>query len=368
MRFASVRSLPGILLLLVALVFTLAAACGDNDDTPPAGTPEPDPEAQADPEPDPEAELDLEGAELVVYSAREQDLVGSIIEQFEEATGIDVGVRYGENAGLFGTILEEGDNSPADIFFASDPGALGAISDRFVPLPDDILSLVDEPFRSREGKWVGFSGRARVVVYNTDKLSEADLPKSIFEFTEPEWKGRIGWAPTNGSFQAMVTAMRLSVGEEQTREWLEGIKNNDPQEFPKNSPIVQAVADGEIDVGFVNHYYLYRFLAEEGESFPARNYHLPGGDPSAVVLAAGAGILDTADNVAAAEAFMEFMLAKQAQEYFVEEIFEYPLIEGVEPTVSLVPLSDLQLPDIDLSQLSDLEGTLDLLRETGVLP
>ncbi|MEE8370041.1 MAG: iron ABC transporter substrate-binding protein, partial [Dehalococcoidia bacterium] len=308
------------------------------------------------------------GGRLTIYSGREEVLVAPVIEQFEKATGINVAVKYGKNSELIATIREEGNNSPADLYFGSDPGALGVISDRLVELPDEILNQVDARFRSRDGKWVGISGRARVVVYNTERLSEADLPSSIFGFTDPQWKGRIGWAPTNGSFQAMVTAMRIVEGEERTRQWLEGIKANAPQEYPKNTPIVAAVAAGEIDVGFVNHYYLYRFLAEEGESFSARNYYLQGGDAGAVVLAAGAGIMDTSKNVEAAEKFLEFMLSPVAQQYFASQTFEYPLVDGVRIEKGLLPLSEIEVPDIDLSNLADLKGTLDLLRETGALP
>jgi len=237
-----------------------------------------------------------------------------------------------------------------------------------VPLPDAILNQVGPPFRSPDGLWVGISGRARVVVYNTDSVTDADLPASIFDFTDPAWKGRIGWAPTNGSFQAMVTAIRLTAGEAATRQWIEGIKANDPREYPNNVAIVQATGDGEIDVGFVNHYYLHRFLAEEGESFGARNYYLKGGDPGAVILVAGAGILEGADNVPAAERFLEFLLEEEAQQYFAERNFEYPLVPGVETQVGLVPIADLEVPDLDLSNLSDLEGTLDLLRDVGAIP
>ncbi len=306
--------------------------------------------------------------DLVIYSGREEDLIGPLIDQFEDATGLDVGVRYGSNAQLIATIFEEGGNSPADVFFGSDPGALGALSDKLGVLPADILEQVPVAFRSPVGKWVGVTGRARTVIYNTDTLTEADLPASIFDFTDPEWSGRIGWAPTNGSFQSMVTAMRQLVGEDETRDWLEGIKNNNPTEYPKNTPIVQAVADGEVDVGFVNHYYLHRFLAEEGDSFSARNAFMKGGDPGAVVLVAGAGILESADHVRAAERFIDFLLSQGAQQYFSDETFEYPLVDGVEPQPGLPRLDDVEVPDLDLSSLSDLEGTLALLRDVGVIP
>ena len=305
---------------------------------------------------------------LTIYSAREVTLVGSIIEQFEDATGVDVGVNYGSNAGLGATIREEGSNSPADIFFATDTGRLGAMSDLFLRLPDSILEQIPVQVRSREGKWVGISGRARVVVYNSDKLSEADLPDSILDFTDPRWKGRIGWPPGNGSFLSFVTAMRVSLGEEETRRWLEGIEANDPTVYPKNTPIVKAVADGEIDVGFVNHYYLFRFLQQEGESFPARNYHPKGKDLGAVMLVNGAGILATSKNVENAQRFLDFMLSRVGQQYFASQTFEYPLVEGIATDRLLVPLDELELPDVDLSRLDDVEGTQQLLRDVGIIP
>jgi len=308
------------------------------------------------------------GETLTIYSGREETLVGPIIEQFQKATGINVAVKYGSSAALALTILEEGENSPADLYYGSDPGSLGALSHLFTRLPDGILGRVAESLRSPEGIWVGLSGRARVIVYNTEKVKPEDLPDSIFGFTDPVWKGRIGWATTNGSFQSMVTAMRLLWGEQKTSQWLEGIQANNPKMYPKNTPIVAAAGAGEIDVGFVNHYYLYRFLQEQGESFPARNYYLKGGDPGATMLVSGAGILTTSKNKEAAEQFLEFMLSTVSQQYFASQTYEYPLVEGVKTHREIMPLDQIELPDIDLSRLTDIEGTLALLRETGVLP
>ena len=330
------------LILVVALLLVMPAvvsACGGDDDT-----------------------------KLTIYSAREDDLVGPIIEQFGEASGLDVRVKYGSNSGLAATIREEGSKSPADIFFGTDPGLLGSMSDILVKLPDSILDQIPLQFRSREGKWVGISGRARVVVYNTDKLSEDDLPDSILDFTDPKWKGRIGWPPANGSFQAFVTAMRVTLGDEETRRWLEGIQANDPKVYPKNTPIVDAVAKGEVDVGFVNHYYLFRFLEDEGESFSARNYHSKGKDLGATMLVNGAGVLSTSKNVDNAYRFLNFMLSQVGQQYFASQTFEYPLVKGVKTHRLLMPLDDIDVPDVDLSRLGDVQGTQALLREVGIIP
>ena len=308
---------------------------------------------------------------LTVYSGRTRSLVHPLLESFSEETGIEVRVKYASSAAIAATILEEGDNTPADVVFLQDPGSLGALSGAGVleRLSDSLLARVDARFRSRSGEWVGTSGRARTVVYNTAAIDPAtDLPSSIMDFTDPAWKGRLGWAPPNGSFQAFVTAMRVQLGEDATRRWLEGIKANDARSYPNNISTVAAAARGEIDAGFVNHYYLARFREEEGPGFGARNHFLGDGDPGALVLVAGAGILKASNNTAVAERFVEYLLSESAQRYFAAETKEYPLAAGVEPEGDLPSLASLDPPDVDLSNLSDLQGTLSLMRDVGILP
>ena len=311
---------------------------------------------------------------LVIYSGRSETLVDPIIQQFAAATGIQVDVRYGGTAELAATILEEGQNSPADIFYAQDPGGLGAVAGAglLTPLPDTILNRVPAHYTAESGEWIGISGRARVVTYNTNAITDpaTQLPDDLWGFTEPEWNGRIGWAPSNSSFQAMVTAMRAVWGEEQTSEWLLGIQANNPTVYRNNTTTVTGVATGEVDVGFVNHYYLYRFLDEEGEGFAARNYFLPNGGPGSIVLVSGAGILNTSPNQANAERFLEFLLSVPGQQYFAAQTFEYPLLDGVATSSALPSLAELDATamNIDLSDMTDLEGTVQLLSNLGILP
>lgn len=324
--------------------------------------------APNDPESSPQPSADADPTTVTVYSGRSEELVGPLLARFTDETGIEVEARYGDTAEMANLILTEGENSPADVFFAQDAGALGAVAAEglLTALPNETLDLVDARFRSPGGEWVGVSGRARVVVYNTDALSESDLPDSIFDFTDPEWAGRIGWAPTNGSFQSFVTALRVIEGEDRAREWLEGIQANDPSVYEGNNPALDAVIAGEIDVAFINHYYLMQRLVEDPEA-AAANYFLTDGDPGALVNVAGAGILTTAANDEAARLLVDFLLSTQAQEYFASETKEYPLVEGVEPDAELPPLESIGTPEIDLSDLSDLEGTLELLQEAGIL-
>lgn len=306
---------------------------------------------------------------LTVYSGREEELVAPLFEKFTDATGIEVEVRYGDSAELAATIAEEGSNSPADVFFAQDPGSLGAVDAQLDPLPSETLDRVPARFRDAEGRWVGTSGRTRVLVYNTERLAQGELPASVRELTKPEWKDRVGIAPTNASFQAFVTAMRLSLGDERTKAWLEGMKANGAKTYEKNTPIVEAVASGEIDAGLVNHYYL-ALVQEEQPDAPIANHLFEAGDPGSLVSVAGAGVLASSDRTEDAERFVEFLLSDEAQRFYVDEAEEneYPLVEGIDPPAGLVPLDEIQGPDVELTAFgAELSSTVELLRQTGWL-
>lgn len=311
----------------------------------------------------------MESRTLTVYSGRSSSLVDPILQEFSTLTGVPVEIRYGNTGAMAATLLEEGDKSPADVFFAQDPGGLGEVKPLLSKLSDAIYNAAPEWARDPDGKWVGISGRARVIIYNTDALSPEDLPDSIWDFTDPKWKGRIGLPPTNASFHVMVTAMRITWGEDRAREWLEGIMANEPNFYAKNTPTVAATADGEIDVGFVNHYYLHRFLAEEGESFGARNYYTPANDAGSLVMTAGAGILASTDAEVEAERLLTFLQGLTAQQYFATKTHEFPLNPHVHQSPNLPELEEIQARfDIDLGELSDLEGTQKLLQDVGMLP
>jgi iron(III) transport system substrate-binding protein len=345
-----------LVVLLSALALAVAGCGGSDDEDSAAGSGATTAAAE-------------HSGQLVVYSGREEELVEPLFERFEEETGIHVDVRYADSAELAATIAEEGDNSPADVFFAQDPGSLGAVDDRLAELPDAVLDRVDAKFRDSDGRWVGTSGRARVIVFNTDELSADDVPDSVFDLTDPKWKGKIGIAPTNASFQAFVTAMRLDVGDERTKEWLEALKQNDPKFYEKNTPVVEATASGEIEVGLVNHYYLYLVKQEQPDA-PIENKYLPGDDPGALVSVAGAGVLASAKHPDAAERFVEFLLADEQQRFYTEEAeeAEIPLVEGIDPKEGVPTLEELagRGPDVDLSAFGgELEKTLELLNETG---
>jgi iron(III) transport system substrate-binding protein len=307
---------------------------------------------------------------LTIYAGRSSNLVNPLLEQFSEDTGIKIRVRYGDGTDLALGILEEGENSPADVYYGQDVGALGALKDagHLMKLDDSILSKVDPAFRSPDGLWVGTSGRARVIVYNTDDIDPQTLPSTILDYANPEWRGRVGIVPRSDGFPEFVTGLRLTKGEAFAKDWLTKLNDNATRTFPNNIAALQAVANDEIDVAFLNHYYLYRFLAERGEGYKARNYYFTNGDIGGLFLVAGAAVLKTSNNQEAAQRFVDYLLSEYAQEYFANNDHEYPLVQGVAADPDLPPISKIKPPQIDLSNLSDLRGSLNLMREAGILP
>jgi iron(III) transport system substrate-binding protein len=303
-----------IVVAAVSAFALLAAACGGDDSTTTTTAVDASPDTTAEP---PATDAPAPTGTLTVYSGRGEDLVAPIIEQFSEATGIEVEVRYGNSAEMLLLIQEEGSNTPADVFYSQGAGFLGVLSGAggLTTLPDDVLELVPESLRSPVGDWVGLSARARVGVYSTERVSTDDLPESLLDLTSPEWSGRVGWAPTNASLQDHVTAMRALIGEDATREWLEGMIANGVVPYENNRAILQAVADGEIDFGLTNHYYLYGALAED-PSFPVANHFFPGDEVSRLVNIAGAGVLTSSDRPDEAVELIRFLLSAEGQQYF----------------------------------------------------
>jgi iron(III) transport system substrate-binding protein len=304
--------------------------------------------------------------EMTVYSGREEELIGSLIEDIEGRLDTPIAVRYGETPQLAATIREEGGDSPADIFFSQDAGALGALASEglLMPLPQDVLGKVPARYRAQDGTWVGTSGRARVIAYGPD-VDRSELPRSVLGLTAPEWNGRVGWAPTNGSFQAFVTGMRKTLGEERARAWLEGMVANDAQAYEDNSAIRDAIAAGEVDAGLINHYYVAEAKKEDPD-YPVDVY-FPPNDIGSMINVAGVGVLKSTEQEDEALAFVRDLLTPPSQKYLAEGELEYPLVPGVPTDPALVPLSQIPDPGVNLSSISDLEGTLKLLQETGAL-
>ena len=294
--------------------------------------------------------------------------MGPLLERFSEQTGIAIDVRYGDSADLALLIAQEGERSPADVFFSQSPGPVSFLEQEqmLAELDRALLAPVPRAFKDDGARWVGVSGRQRVLVYNREMVEKEDLPETVLELTAKKYAGKVALAPANASFQDFVSAMRALEGDAKTRAWLEGMAKNDSPAYPDNNSIVAAVGRGEIAMGLVNHYYNYRFLAED-PSLPSRNYVFPEGGVGSVVIAASVCVLQGSDRREEAERFVEFLLSKEAQTYFSEETFEYPLVSSVRPSPELPPLRSLHAPALDLDELGgDLRSTVRMIEASGL--
>ena len=309
-----------------------------------------------------ETPVDTSGESITIYSGRNEVLVAELFDAFTEETGIAVEVRYGDSAELAVQIIEEGDNIRADVYFGQDAGALGALAREGVTksLPSDITDLVPAEYRSPESQWVGVSGRARVLVYDPQKVT--DLPSSYRDLMDPSWKGRIGIAPTNASFQAFITAIRVLESDEAANEFLVAMNEN-AVSFEKNSLILQAVEDGVVDAGLINHYYWYELGNQLGpENLTSQLHWFQDGDAGNLINVAGAAVVSDNPN---ANVFVKWLLGDSAQQYFVERTREYSMT-GIPDVPGVKPLSDIRAPQFDLSDLESLAETLEMIRRAGL--
>ncbi|MDE0571955.1 iron ABC transporter substrate-binding protein [Demequina sp. B12] len=306
---------------------------------------------------------------VVLYSGRDEELVGPLVEQFTAETGIEVEVRYGSTGEIAALLTEEGDATPADVFLSQDAGALGALTSQGMSatLPDAITSTVPAGFTSTDDTWVGVTGRARVIAYDSDVLDADAVPTSVDELTDPMWDGKIAFPPGNASFQSFITALRVLEGEEAADAWVEGIAANNPQFTEKNSAALELVNTGAAELALINHYYWYRAAAEVGEeNMRAQLAFLPG-DAGGIVNVTGAALLQTAADDADAVALIEYLVSEAGQQYFVDATYEYPLVEGVDAPEGLPALDELVNPNLDLSDLESLDATQELLAAYGLI-
>jgi iron(III) transport system substrate-binding protein len=346
------RASRHLFLALVPLA-SLLVACGDDGDEPAAEVPPADTD-------------DLSGETITLYSGRDEELIAPILERFTEETGIEVEVRYGNSAEMGAQLLEEGEDTPADVFYSQEVGAVGVLAeaDLLAELPEELVSTVDERFRPGEGnEWVGITGRSRVIVYNPDLV---DAPAGVEELVEPEYAGQVAFVPGNAGFQAFVTGFRVSEGEDAARAWLEAMLANDPiTDIGSNGDVLEAVETGQVPIGLINHYYWAR--DERQPDMTSQLVFPAGDDPGGLVNATAAAIMRGSADDPAALALIEYLLSEDGQTTFVAETYEYPVVAGIADPAGVPPLEELEGPDLDLTDLESLEETQALLTELGLL-
>jgi len=310
------------------------------------------------------------GATITVYSGQHEQTVRQLVDAFTKSTGIKVSLRSGNEAELSNQILQEGVASPADVFYAGNPPAIEALSAKNLmsPVTPATLSAVPATDNSAQGSWVGVSSRSGALIYNTNAVTETQLPASVLELASPAWKGKFAFAPTETDFTPIVTAIVKVKGTKAARAFLAGLKAN-AKAYEDNEAIVAAVNRGEVATGLVEHYYWYRLKAELGASkvHSALHYFSPG-DPGGLLAVSGAGVLRSSTHQQAAQQFLAYLVSKPAQTIIAtSQSFEYPLANGVVSQQPLRPMTQLKPPSLSPGDLGDGKQVLQLLQDSGLL-
>ena len=306
---------------------------------------------------------------LVVYNAQHEPLLKELAPAFTEETGIEVQLRNGKDLELSNQLVEEGEASPADVFLTENSPAMSQVeaAGLFAELPASLVEPIPEQYRPASGLWTGFVARSTVLAYNTDQVDPDELPASILDLADPAWDGRISFSPTGADFQAIVAAVLELEGEEATRAWLQGIKDNGTV-YDGNNVVLEAVNSGRSDVGIVYHYYWERDRQENGDvSDNTAQYYFGGGDPGAFVSISGAGVLASSDMPTEAERFIEFLVNETGQQILADSYaLESPLNPAVDLPQVTQPFDELEPPAVNVSDL-DATTVVELMTEVGFL-
>jgi iron(III) transport system substrate-binding protein len=310
------------------------------------------------------------GTTITLYNGQHEQTTSMLVAGFEKQTGIEVKVRSDDEDVLGNQILQEGSSSPADVFYTENTPVLEDLQEKglLAPLPASTLAAVPAKYSSPQGDWVGVSARVSVLVYNTSQIKSSELPSSILELAQPQWKGKVGFAPSETDFQPLVTAITKLDGVAAAEKWLTGLQANS-KVYPDNETVVAQVNNGESTVGIINHYYWYRLRDEIGQSaiHSALHYYAPR-DPGYLLNVSGAAVLKSSSQQAAAQKFVAFVVSKQGQEILAHShSYEYPIGSGVLTAQPLKPFDQLQPAPVTIEDLGNGHAPLELEQKLGLL-
>jgi iron(III) transport system substrate-binding protein len=309
---------------------------------------------------------------LTVYSGQHVQTTQALIAAFEKQTGITVNLRSDDEDVLADQIVTEGSHSPADVYFTENTPPLQYLASKGLLASVDPSTLDNTPsrFNSPDGKWVGVTARVSVMGYNTSLLSPSELPKSVMELADPQWKGKIGIAGSETDFQPIVTSIARAHGDAAALQWLEGVKANaGSHSYPDNETLISEVNRGQVALGVINQYYWYREKAQVGEAglHSAIATFAPQ-DPGYVIDVSGAGILKSSSHQADAQRFLAFLTSKKGQEIIGHsESYEYPIASGVTTSQPETPFDQLQPNNITIADLGTGAEAIKLIQEAQLL-
>jgi iron(III) transport system substrate-binding protein len=311
-----------------------------------------------------------DSAAITLYNGQHEQTTAMLVAAFEKQTGIKVAVRSDDEATLGNQILQEGSNSPADVFYTENTPVLEELAEKgmLASVAPATLAAIPARYSSSQGDWVGVSARASVLVYNTGQISASQLPSSILELAEPKWKGKVGFAPSETDFQPLITSIIKRDGVAAAESWLNGLKANS-KIYPDNETVVAQVNNGESAVGAINHYYWYRLRAELGAGgMHSALHYYAAGDPGNLVNVSGAAVLKSSSHQADAQKLLAFLVSQEGQEVIAHShSYEYPLRPGVAPAPGLRPFDQLHPATLSPAELGNGSQALALEQKLGLL-
>lgn len=305
---------------------------------------------------------------LTVYTAQHAALTQAWADAFTAETGVPIAIRKGTDILMANQIVQEGLNSPADLFLTENSPAMTMVeaAGLFSPVAADTLAQVPAEFRPASGMWTGIAARTTLLVYNTEMLTEADLPKSMLDLANPEWQGRWGAAPVGADFQAIVSALLQLRGTDETASWLAGLRKN-ALVYRGNFEAMRGANMGEVAGALIYNYYYFGDKAGTGESSnKLKDYYFGADDPGGFVSISGGGVLKASDNPEVAQQFLAFITGPKGQAVLRDHAFEYTVGSGVESNPILPPLSTIGYPKVDPSLLNAQE-VVQLMTAAGVM-
>lgn len=305
---------------------------------------------------------------ITVYTSQHQALTQAWADAFTAKTGVPVAIRKGTDILMANQIVQEGLNSPADLFLTENSPAMVMVEEAglFAPVAPETLAQVPEEFRPASGMWTGIAARTTVFVYNRELLKQADLPKSMLDLGKPEWQGRWGAAPTGADFQAIVSALLQLKGTDETANWLAGLRKN-ALVYRGNFEAMRGANMGEVAGALIYNYYYYGDKAATGESSDKLDTLFFGADdPGGFVSISGGGVLKASDNPEAAQQFLAFITGPEGQAVLRDHAYEYTVGSGVEANPILPPLSSIGYPKVDPSLLNAQDVVM-LMTAAGVM-
>ncbi len=309
------------------------------------------------------------GETLTVYSGQHEQTTIALVKAFERKTGIKTAVRSDDEATLANQIIQEGSNSPADVFYTENTPPLEALRKHglLAPVAPAALASVPARYSSAQGLWLGVSARVSVLVYNASQLQPSQLPSSILELSDPRFKGKLAYAPAETDLQPLITSIVKFKGVAAAEAWLKGLQKNGRQ-LPDNETVTAQVNAGQSALGPVNHYYWYRLRREQGGKMSSAIHYFAPRDPGYLLDVSGAAALKSSHHQAAAQRFLEFLVSREGQEVIAHsDSYEYPLRPGVAPAAGLRPLDQLQPASLTPAELGDGSEALALEQNVGLL-